>query len=189
MFAVVLIHILCIYLPREDKCYHVVVDKNTLFASVSSFQKIIQDQKVSSSKYSANFWQHPGYTWNINKKTTRKKLMSVTHVKRHLRQVVTFYVLPNFRIGNTWYWWKEMVIYDVTFYLHLRSIVPYIFYDTYLENFTYSFVEFLFHKKSNRFDEDRWEINSNRYWNFLYLAMKLYFWLQNTYHTPTLIWL
>ena len=117
MFAVVLIHILCIYLPREDKCYHVVVDKNTLFASVSSFQKIIRDQKVSLSKYSANFWQHPGYTWNINKKTTRKKLMSVTHVKRHLRQVVTFYVLPNFISGNTWYWQKEMVIHDVTFYL------------------------------------------------------------------------
>ena len=189
MFAVVLIHILCIYLPREDKCYHVVVDKNTLFASVSSFQKIIQDQKVSSSKYSANFWQHPGYTWNINKKTTRKKLMSVTHVKRHLRQVVTFYVLPNFISGNTWYWQKRNGDSWCNLLFPVIRIFSMILYDTCIEIITYRFVEFLSYKKVIVLDEDRWEINSNRYWNFLYLAMKLYFWLQNTYHTPTLIWL
>ena len=32
MFAVVHIHILYIYVPREDKCYSVVVDKNTLLS-------------------------------------------------------------------------------------------------------------------------------------------------------------
>ena len=126
MFAVVHIHILCIYVLREDKCYSVVVDKNTLLSRLQLSENYTRSKGIFIQT-ERKLWQHPAYTWNINKKTTRKKLMSVTHVKWHLRQVVTFYVLPNFISGNTWYWQKEMVIHDVTFICCSNS---YIFYDT-----------------------------------------------------------